>query len=275
MRRILTMMCMLLTLSVGSMHAQDDYNPVNPAEPYTRYRLTTTAEPAGYASGSGTYMSGNQVWVNTSASQDYVFLYWTLNGERYSDAQSFYFTMPEDYVNLVAVYEYNPVDPSEPVANYTHRLFLNSNIDVACSFNMSSGTRVGEDQYVTVRAYINSGYDFVGWFENGKLVSDQTSFNYLMGTENVTLTAQFLYNPIDPDEPGSADSQDDIDMQETTLGDISGDGTIDVGDKVLLVNHYLNGSASELPLKTADVNKDGSIDIGDAVEIINMYINSK
>lgn len=266
---------MLLTFAVGNIHAQDDFNPTNPAEPYTKYKLTTTATPFGYASGAGSYMSGDEVWVNTSAySQDYKFLYWLKDGVRYSDAQSFYFTMPDDYVNLVAVYEYDPVDPSEPIANYTYRLYLTSNIDVACSFNISSGTKVKEDSYVQLTAYCNSGYDFVGWFDDGKLVSESLSFNYLMGTENVTLTAQFLYNPTDPDEPGGAE-QDDVDMEEAKLGDISGDGIIDVGDKVMLVNHYLKGETMLLNPKVADVNNDNSIDVGDAVEIINIYLNKK
>ncbi|MBQ0023222.1 MAG: hypothetical protein KBT29_08290, partial [Prevotellaceae bacterium] len=140
MKRFLSIMCMLLTFVVGSMHAQEDFDPENPAEPLTKYRLTTKATPMGYASGTGQYLSDTQVWVNTSAySENYVFSHWTKNGEYYSDAQSFYFTMPEDYVDFVAVYDYSPVDPQEPIANYTHRLFLESNIDVACSFNMSSG----------------------------------------------------------------------------------------------------------------------------------------
>lgn len=275
MRRFLSIICVLLAFAVGNIHAQDDFNPTNPAEPYTKYKLTTTATPFGYASGAGSYMSGDEVWVNTSAySQDYKFLYWLKDGVRYSDAQSFYFTMPDDYVNLVAVYEYDPVDPSEPIANYTYRLYLTSNIDVACSFNMSSGTKVHEDSYVTVTAYGNSGYDFVGWFENGKLVSESPSFNYLVGTDNVTLTAQYAYNPINPDEPTN-NAQDDVDVSAVSAGDISEDGTIDVGDKVMLVNHYLNGSTATLSAKVADVNNDGSIDIGDAVEIINLYLNSK
>lgn len=267
-RMVLMVLLILMPLGIS---AQDDYNPSNPPEPHTRYKLTTTAAPEGYTSGSGMYLEEASVWISTSAyNQNYKFLYWTLNGEYYSDVQSFYYTMPADKAVFVAVYEYDPVDPLEPVADYVHRLFLKNNITEACSFNRSSGAKVKEDSYVTVTAYVNSGYDFLGWYENGRLVSETTSFNYYMGTENVTLEARFAYNPINPDEPvGSPDVDNGL------IGDVDGDGVVDISDKVLLVKHYLGGTTSVLNKSVSDVNGDSEIDITDAVEIVNKYLNSK
>lgn len=261
-----------LVFFTGSLLADDDYDPANPAEPYTYYQLTVKAQPAGYAYGSGKYMSGTQVSIRTSAQTNYTFSHWEKDGEFYSDAMSFTFVMPEDKVELIAVYDYDPIDPAEPLPNYTHRLFLSNNITEACSFNLSSGTKVKEDTYVRVCAYGNRGYDFVGWFENGTLISEVADFNYLMGTSNVYLEAKYVYNPVNPDEPvGSPDA----DVANASVGDLDEDGKVDIVDKVILVNHYLEGTTSELNPRLGDVNQDGSIDIVDAVEIVNIYLNNK
>ena len=273
--RIIFLLALLVLPFVGGLRgAAQDLDPANPPEPYTRYRLTTTATPYGYTYGAGSYLSGTAVNVRTSAySQNYKFSHWTLNGEYYGDAMSFTYVMPEDKAEFVAVYDYDPVDPAEPLPNYTHRLFLTNNMTPACSFNISSGTKVQEEAWIYIQAYVNSGYDFVGWYEGGRLVSESPAFNYQMGTQSVTLEAKFTYNPVNPSEPGSAPGQDDI--ANTESGDVDGDGTIDISDKVMLVNHYLDGTTSELPKDGADVNGDGEIDITDAVEIVNKYLNNR
>jgi hypothetical protein len=53
------------------------------------------------------------------------------------------------------------------------------------------------------------------------------------------------------------------------VGDANGDGLIDVGDAVYLINYlYMNGSAP-VPLDSGNANCDGIVDIGDVVYLIN------
>jgi photosystem II stability/assembly factor-like uncharacterized protein len=53
------------------------------------------------------------------------------------------------------------------------------------------------------------------------------------------------------------------------FGDASGDGLIDLGDMVYLVNYlYRDGSAPE-PLRAADSNCDGIVDLGDVIYLTN------
>lgn len=59
------------------------------------------------------------------------------------------------------------------------------------------------------------------------------------------------------------------------LGDVNGDGKVMVSDAVMLVNHYLYGTTSQLNKRTADANQDGKITIADAVAIINIYLYGK
>ena len=55
-------------------------------------------------------------------------------------------------------------------------------------------------------------------------------------------------------------------------GDVNGNGQLDIGDAVSVVN-YLAGKPSENFVETAaDMNKNGMIDIGDAVSILNVLV---
>ena len=56
------------------------------------------------------------------------------------------------------------------------------------------------------------------------------------------------------------------------LGDVNGDGSVNITDVVELNQHLLQGTESELNTQSADVNEDGSINITDVVELINMIL---
>jgi len=57
------------------------------------------------------------------------------------------------------------------------------------------------------------------------------------------------------------------------LGDVNGDGVIDVFDIVRIVNHFLGDVIlSGAPLIAADVNKDTNADVFDIVRIVNHFL---
>ena len=59
------------------------------------------------------------------------------------------------------------------------------------------------------------------------------------------------------------------------LGDANFDGTVDVTDVVIVVNHYQNNSTDELDMNVSDINGDGMIDVTDVVGIVNIYQQGK
>ena len=246
------------------------YNPTNPPEPQTLYKLRTTATEGGYASGTGNYTEGTNVSIHCSASvTNFIFKHWLLNGVVYSTQQNFTYTMGTQNADFVAVFEFSPPDPSEPqTPPNVHRLYLQMYPDGACSFNHASGERFTEDEYVLLTAYPSQSFDFLGWYKNGQRVSESLSFNYLIPNADATLIAQFKYNPVNPDEPTSAGEP------TTTRGDVDEDGQVDVTDAVLLTNHYLEGTTSRLKRSAADVNRDNDVDVTDAVLIVNMYLGN-
>jgi hypothetical protein len=52
-------------------------------------------------------------------------------------------------------------------------------------------------------------------------------------------------------------------------GDVGGDGTLDIGDVVMLINYLYRNGATPDPLSAGDVNCDYIVDVGDIVYLIN------
>lgn len=57
------------------------------------------------------------------------------------------------------------------------------------------------------------------------------------------------------------------------IGDVNGDGNVNISDVTTLINYLLNGDPTGVNLQAADVNLDGSINISDVTSLINMLLN--
>lgn len=206
-----------LTYGSKGLSAQEaPFNPDNPPEPAFNYRLTLAVEPeeAGYISfysGSPLNKAGTTVRVNTSANKDYSFLCWKVvnaKGESTvleSTDNPLTYTTAACSQTLCAVYQYDPQSPLEPEQINQYRLYLTSNIPDACSFNRASGTKVLASESVSLHAYYDAGFIFLGWFCNEDRISTSPSFTYQRPTGNtdthITLEARILYSPDNPAEP--------------------------------------------------------------------------
>lgn len=281
MKHIKSIFCCLLLLFSGSMQAQN-FNPSNPAEPQTPvfyYPLTVSCSPveAAYVSGKGNYAPGTHANISTSPKSGYIFNHWELNGVPYEGGANISYTTVAGKMDFVAVYDFLPNDPSEPVMDVRSRLYLESEPAGVCTFNRVSGARVEADQYVNVNVTgVDPQYAFAGWFQGGVKITDVQSLNYLMGYHDETLVARFTllpFNPISPSEPQTAPGQEDI--QTHARGDANEDGAIDVADAVAVTNVYLTSDESGVNPTLADANNDGVIDMADVVYIINVYLTNQ
>lgn len=267
----LTFGWLVFLTSLPAVWAQDDYNPTNPPDPQQLYNVIVTASPteAASTSGNGQYLNGVRVYINCSLKKtDFVFKHWTLNGEVYSTERSFYYTVGTENVHFVAHFDYAPTSPSDPSSSDAYRLYLQSNPEGACSFNIDNGKKVEFDNYQLVTAYPNQNYDFVGWYDNGQLVSENITFNYLMPARKATLVAHFNFNPASPQDPEGDGTQDNV--QTTQTGDVTKDGVINVKDVVAVINRCLDSENEEVGLY--DVTGDGKVDVKDVVQVINLSL---
>lgn len=264
---------MLLLIVAGAW--SQDWDPQNPPDPNALFKLTVSVSPseAGYASGGGSYLEGQQVWVSTSPRDSYDFQYWTCDGERISDERSFYYTMPKKHVNLVAVYAFNPTSPVDPTTENAYRLYLDTNMEGSCSFNITSGARHVSDRSILVKAMnVSQGFKFLGWYLNDELLNENLSFYYVMPYQDVTLTAHFSYDPDSPDDPSS--SQTDIDNKNYIPGDANGDSEVNVTDIVEIVNAIMNRPSTRFVSAAADLNGDGEINVTDIVKVVNLIMTA-
>lgn len=265
----------LLLLSGSSLPGfTQNYTPENPPEPNQYFKLTVDSDPAyiSYISGSGSYMEGTSVWINASAnSTNYKFDHWSLNGKDYGTEQNFIYTTPAAKSSLVAHFKYVPENPAEPTLVVKKRLYLNCTPEGSCSFNRTSGEKVETDSYVWMYCYANSSYKFLGWYANGVLVSTNIDFNFQMPGSETTLTAMFKYSPSNPGEPGSAGG----DIQNTALGDVNADGSINVTDAMKIINAVVSETTAQISKGVGDMNNDGIINTTDAMEIIKYSIGTK
>lgn len=269
-----------LFLLMGGQHAalaQGGFSPDNPPEPQVEYTVTVSATPSdvAYTSGGGKYAAGTTVRVSTSArSTNFAFHYWVKDGEVYTTNPTFTYSV-EGNAHFVAVYRYNPSNPAEPSYINQYRLYLESDMDGSCSFNRTSGSKVDVGARVSVRAYPNQYYTFQGWYEGDEKVSDSNPFTYTMPERNVTLTAHFTYddtfNPGNPGEPSTG--QDEVDNSEGILGDVNGDGEVNIADAVDVVGYVLGTPPLVFRRNLADMDGDGIITVTDAQLIIQYILN--
>ena len=177
-------------------------SPAEPSEPSTTlyYRLGLKATTGCSVSGAGRYLAGASVSVRASVESGYSFRGLTNSkSETVSTSTSFSYTMPVDGDTLTAnctFYPGSPAEPSDPVLRHT--------VTVSCSdggyYNGSTG-RFLEGSTGTLYAYVNTGYEFAGWYLNGELYTTLRSFSYTVGKENLNFYARFVFNPTSPGEP--------------------------------------------------------------------------
>lgn len=272
-----------LLLAVGSnlpLAAQEEsaFDPETPAEPNALYRVKVTADPqqaVSSLSGAGDYVLGASVYVSAySYSSAYVLTHWTKNGEVFDEAGTstgFYHTVDGNDVEYVAHYTYTPSLPDEPQSSNEWRLYLLAEPLTGGYFDRTSGEKHECGTAVEVTASCHTGYEFVGWYAGGDLVSTNPSISYEMQNSHVTLTAKFVYNPTLPDEPGWVEDNQQDNVEQYAPGDADGDGEMTVNDVVVIINALLADEYSG----SADADADGELTINDAVKVVNQILGTK
>jgi len=191
-------------------------------EPET-FILTLMASPegAGILEGGGEYTAGTEILISAMANEGYYFLNWNLNDVIISASEQFMFTMPAEYVTLVANFEELIVDPE------TFILILESSPEEAG--NVSGGGEYQEGAEVQVSASANEGYTFVSWTWNEMIISASEHFMFTMPAEDVTLVANFEELIVDPETFMLT-----LESSPQDGGIVSGDGEYTAGTEVLI-----------------------------------------
>ena len=194
-----------MLVSIGSWAQDDTFNPADPPEPEQpamRLDLSVTPSEAGSASGGGRYAPGKKVSLSAYANTGFRFVRWTnASGETVSTTQNFTYTKREGHEQLTANFVFDPDAPADPAEPRTI-MYYKLSLTATEGGSVSGGGSYLADKQVTLRAYCDTGFDFVGWFDgDDNCLSTSTTFNYTTTAKHVMLTGRFVFNPSNPSEP--------------------------------------------------------------------------
>ena len=181
--------------------------PADPAEPRTimYYKLSLSATEGGSVYGGGSYLADKQVTLQAYCDTGFDFDGWyDPDGNKLSSSTSFNYTTTAKHVILTGRFVFNPsnpAEPTEPTLKPKHNLTATCNEGGSISW---TSQHLQEGQSVTLTAYVNDGYSFLGWYLNGELYTRLTQFSYTVTTETVQgFEARFEFTPDSPAEPGT------------------------------------------------------------------------
>ena len=102
-----------------------------------------------------------------------------------------------------------------------------------------------------------------------RTVENQVTLRYVPQTTAITTTSTTTTTT-----PFTTTSTTTTTEPAFKLGDVDGNGMIEVADAVLVLTYYAKSAAgipSTIDFRLADVNQDGKIDVADAVKILTCY----
>jgi hypothetical protein len=139
-------------------------------------------------------------------------------------------------------------------------------------------TRKSDDHSLGFAQLPNGNYQFTAFSSNSTVFSGNsgtlvdvgltidgtmTTGQYAVKVKNIVLTTP---NGV---QKRPADITANLTVSNVKLGDVNGDGTINITDAVGVVNYILGRPGTDFKVLAADVNKDGTVNITDAVGIVN------
>ena len=92
------------------------------------------------------------------------------------------------------------------------------------------------------------------------------------GTKLTGTVKNIEFNTKDNQKLTFSDESFSINIKSSILGDVNGDGYVDIADAVCIVNYVIGQPNATFVLAAADVNNDGNVNIADAMYIVNFVI---
>ena len=130
------------------------------------------------------YNAGDKVTVTATAKEGYEFVNWTVAGETVSTEATYEFTVDKS-VELTANFK----ETEKPVEKFTVTAKVNDSKMGTVKLDPDKAEYAKEEK-VTATATAKEGYEFVNWTVEGKAVSTEATYEFLVD-KNVELTANF------------------------------------------------------------------------------------
>ena len=92
------------------------------------------------------------------------------------------------------------------------------------------------------------------------------------GTKLTGTVKNIEFNTKDNQKLTFSDESFNVNIKSSILGDVNGDGNVDIADAVCIVNYVIGKPNSTFTLASADVNNDGVVNMADAIYIVNFVV---
>jgi hypothetical protein len=167
------------------------------------FAITLETSTGGTVSGQGTFNYGASNTITATSNEGYNFVSWTENGTVVSSSASYTFT-----VNSTRSLK----------ANFAIKTFAIT-LETSTGGTVSGQGTFNYGTNNTVTATPNEGYDFVGWTENGVIVSTSASYTFTVNSTR-SLKANFAIKTFA------------ITLETSTGGTVSGQGTFNYSSSI-------------------------------------------
>ncbi|MDL2240829.1 T9SS type A sorting domain-containing protein, partial [Bacteroidales bacterium OttesenSCG-928-K22] len=148
------------------------------------YSISLFSNPAnaGITAGGGTFNHGDEATIIASANSNYKFINWTEDGTVISTEKE---------------YKFNVERSRDITANFVEMAYYTITINTD---KPDGGTIIGAGSHeagseITLIAVPNTNHTFVGWFENGVKISDQSELTIVVDRD-MELLASFTFSSI-------------------------------------------------------------------------------
>ena len=243
MKRIRYLSLLMLLLGSISLWGQDGFNPSDPPEPGQppmRLDIGVVPAEAGSVSGAGRYAAGTKVGLHAYINTGFRFVNWTNSeGDVLSTSATFTYTKGEGHERLTANYVFDPSNPGEP-DDPANIMYYQLQLTATEGGTVSGGGRYLANRQVTLHAYLESQFDFVGWYDlaTGEQLSANQYFTYTTTARHRVIEARFQFNPDNPGEPSEPI------VRRTVTATATEGGTTNFSSQRVLIGSSITLSAS-------------------------------
>ena len=164
---------------------------------FSSYTITTSSSNnIGGTAGSFTRLNskkisdGEKVKLTATVNDGYNFEGWYIGNSCVSRNLTYDYSMKKENVNIEArysAYQVSTVAYAKNSEGENEASFRAGTYTTLSNYNVSAG------KSVQLRATVNDGYNFVGWYIGDTCVSTEFEYTYVMDKKNVTIAAVYVY----------------------------------------------------------------------------------
>ena len=221
--------------------AHFEYDPIYPDEPFIELTTTIYLESAPHGAASFNIASGikhregDTLFIKTQLNSGYIFEGWYVNNVRIANAKDFVYVVGKKDATLTL----------RAIPIIYSQLTLMSSPAGAVTFNVSEQAIYEAGTALTLKAAVEMGYLFDGWYLGDSLLTTNVDLQFTMPDHATILVARATYipsedeeedewDPLPPGEPEMETAYISVKPNNAIMGKTLGTASYVIGDTIIL-----------------------------------------